>query len=160
MKSPKLKKALACAVKAAHQAGALMRRNETAVKKINAQTQHDIKLELDVRCQKLIEKTVLAAFPESAILGEEGTFGAADADWRWVIDPIDGTVNFTYGVPHACVSIALQARQKKGDYETITGVIYDPFCDELWTGIKGEPAYLNGRRIYASKRKEVKEALV
>ena len=103
MKSPGLQKALACAVRAARQAGGLMRRNQTQIKKINQQSQHDIKLELDVRCQKLIEKTLLAAFPRSAVLGEEGVAGVAGADWRWVVDPIDGTVNFTYGIPHACV---------------------------------------------------------
>ena len=87
MKSPQMTKALACAVRAARQAGSLMRRNQTSVKKINQQSQHDIKLELDVRCQKLIEKTLLAAFPHSAVLGEEGVAGVAGADWRWVVDP-------------------------------------------------------------------------
>ena len=154
-------KALACAVRAARQAGSLMRRNQTLVKKINQESQHDIKLELDVRCQKLIEKTLLSAFPQTAILGEEGVAGTAGADCRWVVDPIDGTVNFTYGVPHACVSIALQSRAKSSsDFSTIVGVVYDPFCDELWTAVRGGPARLNGRRIHASRRKELAEALV
>ncbi len=161
MKPPEIAKALACAVRAARQAGSLMRRNQTSIKKINQQSQHDIKLELDVRCQKLIEKTLLAAFPDSAVLGEEGEAGVADADWRWVVDPIDGTVNFTYGVPHACVSIALQTRAKSSDdFATVIGVVYDPFCDELWTGVRGGPALLNGRRIHASRRSELAEAIV
>jgi len=149
-------KALACAVRAARQAGSLMRRNDHSVKKINQQSRHDIKLELDVRCQKLIEKTLLSAFPHSAVLGEEGVAGVADADWRWVVDPIDGTVNFSYGIPHACVSIALQKRAgASGEFSTVIGVVYDPFCDELWTGVRGGLALLNGRRIYASRRKEL-----
>ena len=160
MKSTELSKALATAARAARQAGALMRRNQTSVKKINQQSQHDIKLELDVRCQKLIEKILLAAFPRTALLGEEGEAGKVGAPQRWVVDPIDGTVNFTYGVPHACVSIALQERAKSGEFETIVGVVYDPFCDELWTGIRGQPAHLNGRRIHASKRRELMEAVV
>jgi myo-inositol-1(or 4)-monophosphatase len=163
MKPPELSKdlALACAVRAARQAGSLMRRNDTLVKKINQQSQHDIKLELDVRCQKLIEKTLLGAFPQSAVLGEEGVAGVSGADWRWVVDPIDGTVNFTYGIPHACVSIALQSRAKSSDdFSTIVGVVYDPFCDELFTGIRGGPARLNGRCIHASRRKVVAEAIV
>jgi len=154
-------RALACATTAARAAGRLMRREKTAAKKINQQSQHDIKLELDVRCQKLIEKTLLAAFPQSAVLGEEGVAGVADSALRWVVDPIDGTVNFTYGVPHACVSIALQERAKGPDeFTTIVGVVYDPFCDELWTGTFGGPAMLNGRRIYASCRGELAEAIV
>jgi myo-inositol-1(or 4)-monophosphatase len=161
MKQLSLKKALACAVRAARQAGSLMRRNKHSVKKINLQSQHDIKLELDVRCQKLIEKTLLGAFPDTAVLGEEGVAGVAGADWRWVVDPIDGTVNFTYGVPHACVSIALQKRAASAkDFTTVVGVVYDPFCDELWTGALGGAAMLNGRRIFASRRKELAEAIV
>jgi myo-inositol-1(or 4)-monophosphatase len=154
-------KALACAVRAARQAGSLMRRNQTTFKKINQESQYDIKLELDVRCQKLIEKTLLGAFPQSGVFGEEGLAGVPNAGWRWVVDPIDGTVNFTYGVPHACVSIALQERAGTSDeFVTVLGVVYDPFCDELWTATRGGPAMLNGRRIYASRRKELAEAIV
>jgi len=161
MKTSEIPKALACAVRAARQAGSLMRRNQTLAKKINQQSQHDIKLELDVRCQKLIEKTLLSAFPHSAVLGEEGVAGVAGADWRWVVDPIDGTVNFTYGIPHACVSIALQTRASaSADFVTVVGVVYDPFCDELFTAMRGGPALLNGRRIHASRKKELAEAIV
>jgi myo-inositol-1(or 4)-monophosphatase len=156
--SPEFKKALACAVRAARLAGGLMCRNATSVKKINQQSQHDIKLELDILCQKLIEKTLLGAFPDSAVLGEEGVAGRADSDWRWVVDPIDGTVNFTYGIPHACVSIALQVRTDV--FRTVVGVVYDPFCDELWSAVEGGPAMLNGRRIFASKRKNLEHAIV
>src|SRR6266542_1924960 len=107
------RKALGCAIAAAHAAGKLMRSNFRSVKKINQATQHDIKLELDVRCQTLIEKTLRRSFPSVAILGEEGTLGDIAAEFRWVVDPIDGTVNFTYGIPHAAVSIALQTRPPK-----------------------------------------------
>src|SRR5258706_3368267 len=171
-------KALACAVTAAQAAGKLMRSNARSVKKINEATQHDIKLELDVRCQRLIEKTLRRSFPSVAILGEEGTLGDIDAEFRWVVDPIDGTVNFTYGIPHACVSVALQrrigetkdsfededegrarARETHPDlnYQTIIGVVYDPFCNELWTAISGERARLNGRIIHVSRRARLDE---
>ncbi len=165
-----IKQALPVAVEAARRAGALMRRNFHSVKKINEEIQHDIKLELDVRCQKLIERTVLSAFPRSAVLGEEGTVGDLGAEFRWVVDPIDGTVNFAYGIPHACVSIALQqkiADVTRGgvdltgaDFATVLGVVYDPFCDELWTATAGEPARLNGRRISVSSRTKLREAIV
>src|SRR5437667_7655026 len=113
MKKPSLNRALNCAVHAAKAAGELMRRNFHSAKKINSATQHDIKLELDVRCQKLIERSLRAACPRVAVLGEEGVLGDIGAEERWVVDPIDGTVNFTYGIPHCCVSIALQARPSK-----------------------------------------------
>src|SRR4030095_6514261 len=107
-----LKRALACAVRAARAAGGLMRKNLLSPKRINAATQHDIKLELDVHCQKLIERVLRSTFPDVAVLGEEGIVGDTNAFARWVVDPIDGTVNFTYGIPHACVSIALQIRKR------------------------------------------------
>ena len=176
MKLREARKALAVAVKAARAAGALMLQNRYAKKKINQASHHDIKLELDVRCQKRIEMILLAAFPGFAVLGEEGVRGDQNAEYRWVVDPIDGTVNFAYGIPHACVSIALQAKvsssgfrvpssglhhtRSVGEYQTLLGVVYDPFCDELWTAIRGQPARLNGRIIHVSKRRELKEAIV
>jgi myo-inositol-1(or 4)-monophosphatase len=153
-------RALACASAAARAAGRLMCSEKSAHKKINQQSQHDIKLELDVLCQKLIEKTLLRSFPEAAVLGEEGVSGREDAPLRWVVDPIDGTVNFTYGIPHACVSIALQERSEAGEFFTAVGVVYDPFCDELWTAARGQPARLNGKVIHASRRKKLAEAIV
>src|SRR5262245_44088596 len=170
------KRALRCAVFAAKAAGNLMCRHRESKKKINEASRHDIKLELDVRCQKRIEKILLGAFPEFAVLGEEGVRGDQEAEYRWVVDPIDGTVNFAYGIPHACVSIALQRRipksgfrvsnsshrlvQTEDSYLTMLGVVYDPFCDELWTAIRGGPARLNGRLIRVSQRRELKEAIV
>src|SRR5437868_5779560 len=105
-----LKKAQQAAMKAARAVGALMRANLSSKKTIDSSTQHDIKLELDVRCQRLIEKSLRSTFPSVAVLGEEGISGDPNASDRWVVDPIDGTVNFTYGIPHACISIALQPR--------------------------------------------------
>lgn len=148
-------------MQAAGAAGEVMRKNHRSLKKINEQTQHDIKLELDVRCQKIIERALATSFPEVAVLGEEGIAGDPNAQSRWVIDPIDGTVNFTYGIPHCCVSIALQTRDARtGKYQTVVGVVYDPFCNEMWTAIRGEPAKLNGKKIEVSSRKKLNEAIV
>jgi len=175
MKPTELKHALEVAVGAAQGAGKLMRANFRSPKKIHSSTQHDIKLELDVRCQRLIEKTLRSACPGMAILGEEGVLGDTQSEQRWVVDPIDGTVNFTYGIPHCCVSIALQVRSSKFEvrsskfkvsahpdaaYETVVGVVYDPFCDELWTAVRGGTACLNGRIIQVSGRSRLDEAII
>lgn len=166
MKTSDQRLALKCAVEAAGTVGSLMRKHLFSVKKVDSSTQHDIKLALDVHSQKVIEKRLRKTFPEIAILGEEGVSGDPQAAQRWVIDPIDGTVNFTYGIPHACVSIALQERTAKGraDYEdgynTLLGVVYDPFCDELWTALRGESARLNNCPIQVSKRRKLTEAIV
>jgi myo-inositol-1(or 4)-monophosphatase len=167
MKPAEQKRALASALKAARAAGKLMRSNLRLVKTVSSSSQYDIKIELDVRCQKLIERSLRSAFPGVALLGEESISGDAQAPQRWVVDPIDGTVNFTYGIPHACVSIALQQRTASasaggyGDgYQTVAGVVYDPFCDEMWTAIRGQPARLNGKIIRVSRRRDLAETIV
>lgn len=175
-----LKRALAVAVAAAKDAGALMRKNWRSPKKVNSISQYDIKLDLDVRCQKLIEKKLRAAFPQINLLGEEGDSGDVSLEYRWVVDPIDGTVNFAYGIPHAGVCIALQRCDKwqvAGDrkysrnraqthatrhpsHVTLLGVIYDPFADELWTATHNGPARLNGRVIHVSDRRKLADCIV
>jgi myo-inositol-1(or 4)-monophosphatase len=173
MKNVLLNKALAAAVKAARAAGRLMRANWHAPKRVNFTDAHDIKLELDVRSQKLIEKILRKAFPQIPLLGEEGDSGNVNAEYRWVVDPIDGTVNYFFGMPHAAVSIALQKRDKwqvAGDksssrsrvrnHVTVLGVIYDPFTDELWTVTRGGPTRLNGRIVRVSKRARLEDAVI
>jgi myo-inositol-1(or 4)-monophosphatase len=167
MKPSDQQRALACAVKAARAAGHVMRANLDKAKRVNVSTPHDIKLELDVRCQKLIQKILQTAFPTVALLGEEGDSGSLTGPQRWVVDPIDGTVNFAYGIPHACVSIALQvnlghtaAADYSDGYTTLIGVVYDPFGDELWTAIRGQPARLNGKNIHVSRRSKLNETIV
>jgi myo-inositol-1(or 4)-monophosphatase len=159
-----LPKAQHTAERAARAVGVLMRRHLHRAKRANLVTQHDIKLELDVQSQKLIEKMLRPAFPQAALLGEEGVAGDSNAEYRWVVDPIDGTVNFTYGIPHAAVSIALQRQAAASSYEdgfeTVVGVVYDPFMDEMWTAIRGQKAFLNGQPTRVSRRGKLSEAIV
>jgi myo-inositol-1(or 4)-monophosphatase len=155
MKTVSNRAALASAVKAARAAGKIMRDNWHLPKRVNSAEAHDIKLDLDVRCQKLIEKIMRGVFPEIPLLGEEGDSGDMNAEFRWVVDPIDGTVNYFYGMPHAAVSIALEHRKK-----SIVAVIYDPFTDEIWTTTKGEPTRLNGKIVRVSNRSKIGEAVV
>jgi len=162
-----LKRALEAATGAARASGALMLKHWRSPKKVTLAVQHDIKLDLDVRSQKLIERRLRQAFPEVALLGEEGVSGGKGAAYRWVVDPIDGTVNFAYQIPHACVSIALQelcrppsAGSPAPVYRSILGVVYDPFCDELWTAIRGQGARLNGRPTRVSKRTKLVELVI
>jgi myo-inositol-1(or 4)-monophosphatase len=159
MKTVSTKTALAVAVKAARGAGKIMRDNWHLPKRVNSAERHDIKLELDVKCQKLITKILFATFPKISLLGEEGDSGDANAEYRWVVDPIDGTVNYFFGMPHACVSIALQCRIEK-NFQTVLGVIYDPFTDELWTATLGGKTKLNGRVVRVSKRARVGDSVI
>lgn len=163
MKTTELRRALAVATEAAQAVGALMRKNLFASKVVNEYSAHDIKLELDVRSQRLIERRLRAAFPEIPILGEEGIVGDPTAGTRWVLDPIDGTVNFAHDIPHACTMIALQVQEggKHPDgFASVLGVIYDPFMDELWTAVRGQPARCNGRVIHVSDCAKLGDAIV
>jgi myo-inositol-1(or 4)-monophosphatase len=155
MKPVSLKTALAVSIKAARAAGKVMHDNWHKPKKVNVAEAHDIKLELDVRCQALIEKILAAAFPQIPVLGEEGNTGDVTAEYRWVIDPIDGTVNYFFGMPHAAVSIALQHRE-----QSVVGVIYDPFTDEIWTTTKGQPTRLNGKIVRVSNRTKLEDCVI
>ncbi|MBV8353066.1 MAG: inositol monophosphatase [Verrucomicrobia bacterium] len=146
---------LEAAIKAARAAGELVRENFGRPLKVDAEEAHDIKLELDVRSQELITKLLLENFPNHSILGEEGSAENTSTEFEWVIDPIDGTVNYFYGIPHFCISIALR---QKG--EIIVGVIFDPMRDELWHAERGGKAYLNDRVIGVSQSTDVSQSVV
>jgi len=146
---------LDAAIEAARGAGELLRRNFQQPLRINSTTAHDIKLEIDVQAQELITDSLLKKFSEHALYGEEGIVGDQASDHQWVVDPLDGTVNYFYGIPHFCVSIALRFKA-----EIIVGVIYDPIRDELWSGQKGTRPLLNGREFRVSERADLSEAMV
>ena len=143
------------ATSAARQAGALLRENFGRVATVNQASAHDIKLALDVEAQELIFAEITKSFPDHALFGEEGIGGNAASEFQWVVDPLDGTVNYFYGIPHFCVSIALRRGEK-----VITGVIYDPMVDELWTAEEGALPLRNGQPVRVSERTRLGEAVV
>jgi myo-inositol-1(or 4)-monophosphatase len=148
------------ALEAATRAGQLLRRQFGTPLVVNLATHHDIKLEVDVQAQTAITKVILADFPNHAILGEEGVAGNPNADVRWVVDPLDGTVNFYYGIPHYAVSIAAQQRTGPNTWETVAGVVYDPELDEMFAAQKDGLATLNDQPIHVSERTELSEAIL
>jgi myo-inositol-1(or 4)-monophosphatase len=150
-----LSAALATAVAAAREAGALLRSHFGKPPEVNELHAHDIKLELDVRTQALITDRLLAAFPDHALYGEEGIAGNQASEWQWIVDPLDGTVNYYYGIPHYCVSIALR---RAGEIQL--GVIYDPQRDELWETVIGGETKLNGSVVRVSDRTELADSVV
>ena len=146
---------LDCARSAALEAGAFLREHFGSELNVNALEKHDIKLELDVQTQELITQRLLGTFPDHALYGEEGIAGNPASDFQWIVDPIDGTVNYFYSIPHFCISIAL--REKK---TLLVGVIYDPMRDEMWAVERGGEATLNGKPIHVSGRTELSEAVL
>jgi myo-inositol-1(or 4)-monophosphatase len=150
---------LTTAVKAARRAGNIINRGarELDLLTVTAKGPKDFVSEIDHAAEAAIVDTLHAAYPDHAILAEEGTSRDknANADYTWIIDPLDGTTNFLHGFPQYCVSIALSHKA------TITqGVIYDPVRNDLFTASRGRGAFLNDRRIRVSKRQHLRECLI
>ena len=123
----------------------------------------DLVTEADRASEKLIGERLLAAFPEHGIYGEEGTRDRLESEYRWYIDPLDGTTNFAHQFPAFCVSMGLERRPaglaSDADGEMVAGVIYDPLRDEMFSAERGRGAWLNGRRLHVSKTKSLGESL-
>lgn len=146
---------LELATHAALEAGKLLRKHFGSDSVVDEASDHDIKLALDKESQDLITGILLGARDGDALYGEEGIAGNQASDRQWIVDPIDGTVNFYYNIPHFCVSIALRVAG-----EIVVGVIHDPMVGETWTVEKGSPALLNGRPIQASKHETLGESIL
>jgi myo-inositol-1(or 4)-monophosphatase len=155
---------------AALAAGAVMRQNYQKPHEITMKGTIDPVTETDYQCQEIIMAIIRQAFPDHGFLAEERLGAGApekrepaglawEADpaptCRWIIDPLDGTVNFTHGFPMFCASIAFEA-----DGVLEYGVVYDPLRDELFEGRRGGGATLNGRPIRVSRTKKLERALV
>lgn len=116
---------------------------------------YDVVTRVDKESEAFLLERIGRQFPEHAILGEETGAHAGSGDFLWVIDPLDGTNNFSQGLPVYTVSIGLQY---KG--ETILGVVYAPYFKELYTAAKGKGAFLNGKQIYVSAKTELASSVL
>lgn len=115
----------------------------------------DLVTEADRRSEKLIVERIKSRWPGHDIVGEEGTRTTLNSDYRWYVDPLDGTTNFAHGFPVFCVSMALEHKGR-----LVAGVLYDPTRDELFTAEKGKGAWLNQERIRVSSTAELAESLL
>ena len=146
------------AVKAARRAGSIINRAalDRTQLEIRAKHANDFVTQVDRSAESAIIDIIRQAYPDHAILGEEsGALEGKKAEYRWIIDPLDGTTNFIHGFPQYCVSIALQHR---GVIEH--GVVYDPSKNELFTASRGRGAFLDDRRMRVTKCANLKDALV
>lgn len=116
----------------------------------------DLVSEADLASERLIRERLGAARPEDGFLGEEGGGEDGSSGLTWIVDPLDGTVNFLFGIPQWCVSIAVQ----EGHSRTLAGVIFDPCRDELWAASGDSGATLNGSSITGSECTELSRAMV
>ena len=123
----------------------------------------DLVTEADRSSEKLIRERLAKAFPDHGIYGEEGTREGLDREFRWYVDPLDGTTNFAHGFPAFCVVIGCEHRPPglapDADGEMVSGVIYDPLRNDLFQAEKGRGAWMNGRKISVSKISSMQESL-
>lgn len=146
--------ALEVAIRLAEAAGDIQRDAIRDGSQIHFKGEIDLVTDADIASEKLISTGILEEFPDHMLTGEEGAIGAMESEYRWLIDPIDGTTNFAHGQPHWAVSICLEHNG-----EAVMGVVYDVPKREMFTAIKGEGARLNGLPIHVSRVTDLKRAI-
>lgn len=140
------------ACEAAREAGALLLPRFGSERALATKsTATDVVTEADLAGERAIRAVLARRAPDDAVMGEEGEDEPGTTGRRWIVDPIDGTVNFLYGIPMWCVSVAC---------EGIAGVVFDPVADELFATVAGGPATLNGRELSISPPTELGQTLV
>jgi myo-inositol-1(or 4)-monophosphatase len=148
---------LELAVDAALEAGRFLKMNVGKIKQIERKhaEERNLVTEIDKKAEQLIIDKIKKRYPHHDFLGEESGSHKTDSEYKWIIDPLDGTTNYTHGLPIFCTSIALE---HKG--EIVLGAIYDPSSDELFTAEKNKGAYLNNRRIHVSSTDTLIKSLI
>ncbi|MGV7222290.1 MAG: inositol monophosphatase family protein [Nitrospinales bacterium] len=147
--------ALQLAIEAALEAGKIQRERSTRIGKVTYKGEIDLVTEVDLLCEKEIISRIKNQFPDHGILAEESGAAQINSEYRWIIDPLDGTVNYSHGFPSYCVSIALEK-----DGEIILGVIYSFCLDELFVAEKGKGSTLNSKPISVSSIATIRKSLL
>ena len=160
--SARLSPALTVVVNAARKAGRRLLRDFAEVENLQVSSKGpgDFVSQADLRSEETLREELRRARPGFAFLMEEsGESGEADWEWRWVVDPLDGTTNFLHGIPQWCISVGIERRVADKASEIMAGVIYNPASDELFWAEKGRGAFLNDRRLRVSGRRDMNAAL-
>jgi myo-inositol-1(or 4)-monophosphatase len=148
----------------ARAAGALLRGHYERGVATEYKGEVDLVTVADRESERLLVEKLSAKWPDYGILGEEGTRAKMDCEYRWYIDPLDGTTNFAHGFPSFCISMGLEHRPAGtapgADGELVAAVIYDPLRDEMFTAEKGSGAFLNDRPIHVSRTRRLAESLI
>lgn len=149
---------LSVAIQVATDAGTYIARSASEIGQLNIieKSLHDYVSEVDRNAEKIIRSLILKEFPSHTILGEEyGSGGGCDTDYKWIVDPLDGTTNFLRSIPHYAVSIGIEYNN-----ELTIGVVYDPAKEDLFYAQKGKGAFLNKTRISVSQKSSIDGALL
>ena len=146
---------LSVAERIARTAGLMLREAQPHPHRIEYKGVINLVTEMDRKSEAFIVHELTSALGDHAIVAEEGSNHAAQSEFRWYIDPLDGTTNYTHGLPIYCVSLGLE---RAG--ELICGAVYDPCQDEMFAAVAGEGAFLNGQPIHVSSETELSKSLL
>lgn len=146
---------LTVAEKIARRAGAMLAEAISRVHQVEYKGEINLVTEMDKKCEAFIVEALTTAFPDHAIVAEEGSAIASSSGYRWFVDPLDGTTNYAHGLPIYCVSLGLEK-----DGELICGVVFDPSQDELFTATADGGAFLNGKPLRVSTETELLKSLL
>lgn len=144
-----------CAIEIAREAGIFLKNKLYSEHTIDYKGEINLVTEADKISEKMITSKITTLFPDHDILAEESTTIDRGSDFRWIIDPLDGTTNYAHGYPYFCVSIALERLDTM-----IVGIVYDPMLDEMFVAEKGKGAFVNEREIHVSNTREVIKSLL
>jgi len=145
----------ATALAAAYCSGRYIRSRLNRERRIEHKGAIDLVTEVDLGSEARIIDTIQASFPDHSILSEERGMIQRDQDFLWIVDPLDGTTNFAHGLTLCCVSIALV-----GNGQPLIGIVCNPFTDELFSAVRDQGAFLNGRRLSVSNVAHVQDSLL
>ncbi len=145
------------AVRAARRAGSIINRAalDGSVLEVKSKQVNDYVTQIDRAAEEAIIDVVHKAYPDHAFMAEESGATGGEAEYRWIIDPLDGTTNYIHGFPQYCISIAVEHRGALAH-----AVVYDPVKNELFTASRGRGAFLNDRRVRVSKCTRLHGALI
>lgn len=144
-------------IKASLEAGKFVRKNIGRIKDLNYKGKTNLVTNIDISSEAIIVKKIRKSFPNHDILAEEGSLFRSNGEFRWLIDPLDGTTNFVHTFPFFCVSIALEDIKNK---QIVMGAVFDPIRNELFFAKKNSGSFLNKKRIRVSKIKYLKNSLL
>lgn len=146
---------LQAAIDAAKESGAFQLANIGKAHQIDFKGEINLVTEVDRACEKIIADKIQGVFPDHDILSEEGGGERRDSDYKWIVDPLDGTTNFAHGYPLFCTSIALEHKGR-----IVLGVVFDPNRGELFHAEEGGGSFLNGEKIHVSQISSVDKSLL
>lgn len=150
-----IRKLLRFSEETARRAGAMLKRGFNSVMDVRYKGRINPVTEWDIKAEKYIAGQIEKNWPDHSVLAEEGSDRDENSGYRWIIDPLDGTVNFAHGFPVYCVSIAVEH-----NHRPLAGAVYDPERDEMFSAGAGLGARLNGRKIKVSSEKELRRSML